>query len=68
VKPLHDRMPVVLEKNVWELWINGEASAAHALLGPREPEWVTAEVNPAVNNVRNKGAECWQEPVQGRLI
>lgn len=68
VKPLHDRMPVVLEKNVWELWINGEASAAHALLGPREPEWVTAEVNPAVNNVRNKGAECWEEPIQGRLV
>ena len=68
IKPLHDRMPVLLDKNDWETWLTGEPAAAKALLVPREPDLVTVEVSTAVNSVRNKGPECFDEPAQKRLV
>lgn len=68
VIPLHDRMPVVLEKRDWVTWMQGDIDAAHSLLVPRDPGLVTAEVSPAVNSVRNKGPECQEEPAQKRLL
>lgn len=68
VKPLHDRMPIILDKKDWEAWFHGDAATAKALLIPHEPELEILEVSSAVNNVRNKGPECFAEPEQPRLV
>lgn len=65
---LHDRMPVLLEKKDWETWLTGNKEDARALLVPREPDLEGVEVSATVNNVRNKGPECQEPPMQGSLV
>jgi len=56
-RPIHERMPVILPKAVWSLWL-GEAEASldelHALLVPYPAELMRVyPIGPAVGNVRN---------------
>ena len=56
-RPIHDRMPVILPKPAWAVWLGEEAAdpdALLALLAPYPEELMEAyEVGPAVGNVRN---------------
>ena len=56
LRPLHERMPVVLEAADWPVWL-GEAEGHPAdLLRPSEAAFRTWRVGTAVNNVRNDTA------------
>ena len=64
VRPLHDRMPVILPRAAWESWLSPEVGPAelHALLVP----WAGAEleavpVSSAVNRADCEGVECVRE-------
>ncbi len=57
---LHDRMPVLLAPQVWDLWLDGGADTAslEPLLVPAPGETLTRRpVSRAVNDVRNDGSE-----------
>ena len=60
VARLHNRMPVVLDRADWDAWL-GETTPLtdlRPLLRPAPATWLDAyAVSPAVNNVRNEGAE-----------
>lgn len=57
VARLHDRMPVVLEPDTWDAWLDRDITDLEALqpfLVPADPTVVTMHpVSPAVGNVRN---------------
>ncbi len=59
VRPIHDRMPVVLPPDAWDEWLdpaNDDVEALHALLVPAPSELFTlTAVGDAVSNVRNDG-------------
>jgi putative SOS response-associated peptidase YedK len=61
---IHDRMPVILPKAMWHLWLdptNQNIEMLSKLLVPAPDSLLTMhEVSPEVNNVRNKGAELTQ--------
>jgi putative SOS response-associated peptidase YedK len=67
IAPIHDRMPVILAKESWELWMQGNADDVGMLLVPRDPELITIEVSSAVNSVKNDGPECQALPAQTSL-
>ena len=58
---IHDRMPVFLPPSVWDEWLdpeNDDVEALKELLVPAGESLLVAHpVDPAVGNVRNKGAE-----------
>lgn len=56
VKPIHDRMPVIIGKNDWEKWLSPETKAGElkSLLSPFSSEDMNAyEVSKKVNNPEN---------------
>jgi putative SOS response-associated peptidase YedK len=57
--PIHDRMPVILPKAMWEVWLdplNHNTAMLSGLLVPAPDHLLTLhEVSTDVNNVRNKG-------------
>jgi putative SOS response-associated peptidase YedK len=57
--PIHDRMPVILPKAMWPLWLdptNQNIEMLQKLLVPAPDDLLTMhEVSTDVNNVRNKG-------------
>jgi putative SOS response-associated peptidase YedK len=60
VRPVHDRMPVILSPDTWDAWLDESASPAElrGLLRPAPDEDLERyPVSPAVNNVRSEGAE-----------
>jgi putative SOS response-associated peptidase YedK len=58
MRPLHDRMPLVLEPADWPLWLGEVAGDPAALLKPAHDDVLRAwPVSRAVNNVKNDGAE-----------
>jgi len=60
VARLHDRMPVVLDDGAWDAWLSETTPPAElrSLLRPAPDGSLDAyAVSPAVNNVRNEGAE-----------
>jgi putative SOS response-associated peptidase YedK len=60
VARLHDRMPVVLDAADWDAWLRETTplTELRSLLRPAPDESLDAyAVSPAVNNVRNEGAE-----------
>ena len=60
VAPIHDRMPVVLDRSDWERWLDREADLddVEALLRPLAASAVTLRrVSQAVNNVRSNGPQ-----------
>lgn len=66
MSPIHDRMPVILERDSWSAWLDvphGEHRGTDiaeivSLMVPAEPDTITAvPVGTAVNAVRNNGPE-----------
>jgi putative SOS response-associated peptidase YedK len=59
-QPFHERMPVILHPNDYDLWLNPEVTDSRELLPLLAPlpaeEMQTRPVNPRVNNVRNDDA------------
>jgi len=64
---LHDRMPVVLPRDVWDAWLdpdNDDVASLHGLLVPAPDElFELTPVSTAVNTVTNDGPEL-VEPVE----
>ena len=65
VAPIHDRMPVILEREAEERWLDPEAGEMEllALLAPTE-DLVVTEVSEAVNDVRQDGPHLLEPPLQ----
>ena len=61
VAPVHDRMPVVLPDDAWDVWLDPRAHDARALqhlLEPAPAEWFEVyEVSRRVNKPENNDAE-----------
>ena len=54
----HNRIPLIIEPDKWDLWLNGSAETAAALMKPANEEvLVSRPVNKAVGNVKNNGPE-----------
>ena len=66
LRPIHDRMPVVLPPSAWAEWLdpaNDDVDALHSLLVPAPPElFELVKVNDAVSNVRNDGPQLLDPP------
>lgn len=51
-------MPVILEPDTWDLWMEGEPDAAPALMKPANEDVLTSRpVSKAVGNVKNNSPE-----------
>ena len=61
-RELHDRMPVILAADNWELWLDTSITDEHALqplLCPFESDTMKMDaVSTHVNNARHEGPEC----------
>jgi putative SOS response-associated peptidase YedK len=54
----HNRMPLILEPDTWDTWLNGDPDAAAPLMKPaNEDVLISRPVNKAVGNVKNNGSE-----------
>jgi putative SOS response-associated peptidase YedK len=62
LRPIHDRMPVILAKDDWPLWLDPDgkdAAAVAPLLRPCPGDgWEAVPVSRFVNNPRNEGPGC----------
>lgn len=61
LRAFHDRMPVVLAEEHWDLWLDPartEAELMPLLVAPPEDLLVPVRVSRAVNSVKNSGPEC----------
>ena len=71
MKPIHDRMPVILEPKDWELWLDAnihESEALMPLLKPFDEKAMQAyEVSTFVNSPANNTAQCI-EPKRNALF
>jgi putative SOS response-associated peptidase YedK len=66
VAPLHDRMPVILREEDFDLWLDRaiqEREPLEPLLHPVPAEMLSVRpVNPLVGNPNNEGPELWECP------
>jgi putative SOS response-associated peptidase YedK len=61
VRPVHDRMPVIVPRESYREWLDPQTREARlvSLLKPYPAdEMQVAEVGPTVNSPRNDGPEC----------
>jgi putative SOS response-associated peptidase YedK len=62
VRPIHDRMPVVLAgRELWQAWLDPLLESTHVgeLLSPIPPhEMVVRPASTVVNSTRNDGPSC----------
>jgi putative SOS response-associated peptidase YedK len=56
LRPIHERMPVILEPADWPAWLGEVEADPAALLRPSEAALRVWRIGTAVNNVRNDGA------------
>jgi putative SOS response-associated peptidase YedK len=71
VRPIHDRMPVVLERDAEELWLSPDAEEDELLdvLAPApEGALVVREVADFVNDVRQDGAHLLDPPIESAKL
>lgn len=76
VAPIHDRMPVVLDRRTYATWLDPavDADQARALLGiPSDEGWVSEPVSTRVNSAQADDPSCIAPaspapPVQGDLF
>lgn len=77
VAPIHDRMPVILDREVWAAWLDPSlpADGALALLDvPFDRDWTAEPVSTRVNVAENDDAQCIAPvgapppPAQGSLF
>jgi putative SOS response-associated peptidase YedK len=67
LRPLHHRMPVILDPEAWPRWLDPAEEGPQDLLGPYAGEGLAFHaVSRHVNNVRNDDPECLRpvEPAQ----
>lgn len=67
IRPIHDRMPVVLPEDCESSWLDPDAdpAALRALLRPAaEDALTTLEVNDSVSNVREDGPHLLEPPMK----
>lgn len=58
LRPLHERMPVILMPQDWDTWLTGHPEAAKALIRPAPDDFFEAyPVSTAVNRMANDGPE-----------
>jgi putative SOS response-associated peptidase YedK len=67
MRPIHNRMPVVVPESAWDRWLDptltkrADLAELHGLLVPAEDDMLDAyRVSPRVNSVRNDGPELVQ--------
>lgn len=62
MKPLHDRMLVILDPRGYERWLdpdNQDTAGLKALLSPAPEDWLTEwQVSRQLNNPRHEGPNC----------
>jgi putative SOS response-associated peptidase YedK len=61
MRPIHDRMPVILDSPSESIWLDprSSADALRSLFVPYASEWMAAyAVSSWLSNVRNQGAKC----------
>lgn len=59
VKPLHDRMPVILDPKDYDAWLQDDPTKSGKLLRPFQSEEMTLyPVSTLVNSPRNDGPKC----------
>jgi putative SOS response-associated peptidase YedK len=67
VRPVHERMPVILDPERYPAWLDprvNDIALLHAWLGPYPAAAMTAAAaNPAVNDARHEGAALWAGPL-----
>jgi putative SOS response-associated peptidase YedK len=67
VKPIHNRMPVVLDPSTYAAWldptIDGEHARSLLTLPPAIDDWIGDPVSPHVNKATNDDPECI-EPIE----
>jgi putative SOS response-associated peptidase YedK len=56
LRPLHERMPLVLEPSDWPLWLGETDGDPGGLMRPSAAAFRTWRIGTAVNNVRNDSA------------
>jgi len=68
MRPIHDRMPVILPRSAWAAWLdpaNQDIESLADLLQPAPDDLLaTRAVSTEVNNVRNNGAHLLDAPVE----
>jgi putative SOS response-associated peptidase YedK len=62
VDAIHDRMPLVLERDTWDRWLDPEITDPSRMLAPRSPELVATAVSRHVNDPRHDDAACFEPP------
>jgi putative SOS response-associated peptidase YedK len=74
VAPIHDRMPVVLDRRAWAAWLDPTTApddARKLLVTPPTTGWSAEPVSPWVNSAEHDDPACVEladEPPQGRLF
>ena len=63
LRPLHERMPVVLEQADWPLWLGEQPGDAVALLRPSSAVFRYWRISTRVNSVRNDDAALLEAAV-----
>jgi putative SOS response-associated peptidase YedK len=62
MESIHDRMPVILQPEQYDFWLdpeNHDNEALQDLIRPAEPALMSAyPVSPAINSGRVEGTEC----------
>ena len=56
LRPIHERMPVILERAAWPVWLGEEEGDPTAVLRPSSAELRVWRIGTAVNSVRNDNA------------
>lgn len=70
VRELHDRMPVILERDAEAAWLDPATAAQelHALLCAGDPRLAFRPVSRAVNDARHDAPDCLDPPEQASLF
>lgn len=68
VRPVHERMPVILQPAHYDWWLEGGALAGMAMTHPRNGELEWYRVSPLVNNARVDDVKCIARAEQPRRI
>lgn len=72
LRPLHDRMPAILDRGAYETWLDPrrlDAAELLPLLVPCPDEWLEAKpVGPRVNDVKYDDLQCLEAPAQRDLF
>lgn len=72
LRPIHDRMPVILPRELESLWLDGgiqDSAALSSLLAPYDSDLMDVyEVSTLVNSAFNDGPELLEPPKQARLL